>query len=459
MSDLTCFKSYDIRGRVGVDLDEGIARRIGQAFAQVLGQGCYVVGRDCRQSSPALSAALIEGIRAQGGDVIDIGEAGTEEVYFATTHFDAAGGVEITASHNPIDYNGMKFVGPGSRPLDPASELSQLRALVQEDAFAPAAVPGGYRAATPRPAYARHVAGFIDPSHLHPMRIVVNAGNGIAGPAFDAIAAELAARGAPLTFERLHHRPDGRFPNGIPNPILVENRPVTARAVRAHGADLGVAWDGDFDRCFLFDEAGAFVDGEYVVALLAAAFLADMPGARIVHDPRVIWNTQAAIAEGGGRAVLSKTGHVYMKQKMREVDALYGGEMSAHHYFRDFMFCDSGMIPWIKVAERMAQTGRPLSALVGEMRARFPSSGEVNFPVADSDRAMQAVLARYGPHATDIAEMDGLSLSFDDWRLNLRRSNTEPLLRLNIETRGDRAMLGRRLAEIESLIGANNEDA
>lgn len=458
MSDLTCFKSYDIRGRVGVDLDEGIARRIGQAFAQVLGAGSYVIGRDCRQSSPALSAALIAGIRAQGGDVIDIGEAGTEEVYFATTHFDAAGGVEITASHNPIDYNGMKFVGPGSRPLDPASELSQMRALVQDDAFAPAATPGGYRATTSRPAYARHVAGFIDPSQLRPMKIVVNAGNGIAGPAFDAIAAELAARGAPLTFERLHHRPDGRFPNGIPNPILVENRPVTARAVRAHGADLGVAWDGDFDRCFLFDETGAFVDGEYVVALLAAAFLADMPGARIVHDPRVIWNTQAAIAEGGGRAVLSKTGHVYMKQKMREVDAIYGGEMSAHHYFRDFMFCDSGMIPWIKVAERMARTGRPLSALVGEMRARFPSSGEVNFPVADADRAMQAVLARYGSHATDIAEMDGLSLGFDDWRLNLRRSNTEPLLRLNIETRGDRAMLGRRLADIERLIGAN-EDA
>ncbi len=455
MRDLTCFKSYDIRGRVGVDLDAGIARRIGQALVTVLGQGSYVVGRDCRESSPGLAAALIEGIRVQGGDVIDIGTAGTEEVYFATSHFDAAGGVEVTASHNPIDYNGMKFVGPASRPLDPESELSRMRALVQGDAFTPAAVPGGYRAETPRPAYARHVAGFVDAAQLRPMKIVVNAGNGIAGPAFDAIAAELLAQGAPLTFERINHMPDGAFPNGIPNPILVENRPATARAVRAHGADLGVAWDGDFDRCFLFDETGAFVDGEYVVALLAGAFLADMPGATIVHDPRVIWNTQAAIAEGGGRAVLSRTGHVYMKQKMREEGALYGGEMSAHHYFRDFMFCDSGMIPWIKVVERMARTGQPLSALVGEMRARFPSSGEVNFPVADADRAMEAVLARHGPEALDIAQMDGLSLSFADWRLNLRRSNTEPLLRLNIETRGDRAMVATRLAEIEKLIAEN----
>ncbi|MCV2882221.1 phosphomannomutase [Actibacterium sp. XHP0104] len=454
MQPLTCFKGYDVRGQIGVNLDADIARRIGRGFAHVLGPGKYVVGRDCRATSPELALALTEGIRAQGGDVIDIGDAGTEEVYFATAHLGAVGGVEVTASHNPIDYNGMKFVGEGSRPLDPATELAAIRAAAEDDNLAPAATPGGYEMDATRAAYARHVAGFCDPAGLRPLKVLVNAGNGIAGPAFDAIAAELEHQGAPLTFIRMHHDPDGSFPNGIPNPLLVENRPVTAQAVRDHGADLGVAWDGDFDRCFLFDETGAFIDGEYVVGLLAAAFLEDHPGAKIVHDPRVQWNTQAVVAAAGGQAVVSKTGHAFVKQTMRAEDALYGGEMSAHHYFRDFMFCDSGMIPWVKVVQRMSSTGLPLSALVGEMQRNFPSSGEINFRVADADAVIRAVEDQYAAHARDIDRLDGLSLSFDDWRMNLRKSNTEPLLRLNIEARGDRGLVAAKLAEFEALIAS-----
>jgi len=452
MTGLTCFKSYDVRGQIGTNLDAGVARRIGRGFAHVLGPGRYVVGRDCRASSPELAAALIEGLREQGGDVLDIGDAGTEEVYFATDHYGARGGVEVTASHNPIDYNGMKFVGAGSRPLDPETELSAIRAAAEDDGLSPAVTQGGHEKVDPRGAYARHVAGFCSPGKLRPLKLLVNAGNGIAGPAFDAIAAELAAQGAPLEFVRMHHEPDGSFPNGIPNPLLPENRPATADAVREHGADLGVAWDGDFDRCFFFDETGGFIDGEYVVGLLAAAFLADEAGEKIVHDPRVQWNTQDVVAKGGGQALVSKTGHAFMKQAMRAQDAVYGGEMSAHHYFRDFMFCDSGMIPWVKVAERMSKTGQRLSALVAAMQAAFPSSGEINYTVADADAAIARVRAAYAGDAPEVDTLDGLSLSFADWRMNLRKSNTEPLLRLNVEARGDRALVARRVAEIEALI-------
>lgn len=329
-----------------------------------------------------------------------------------------------------------------------------MKAAAEDNDLAPAAQQGTLEQRDPRPAYAKHVVSFCDPSKLRPLKVLVNAGNGIAGPAFDAIEAELQARGAPLEFVRMHHEPDGSFPNGIPNPLLVENRPVTANAVLEHGADLGVAWDGDFDRCFFFDEKGEFIDGEYVVGLLASAFLAGEPGAKIVHDPRVQWNTQAVVANGGGVAVASKTGHAFVKQVMRENDALYGGEMSAHHYFRNFMFCDSGMIPWIKTVERMSITGQPLSELVGEMRANYPSSGENNFRVEDADAIIAKVKETYGKQALDIDTLDGLSLSFEDWRMNIRKSNTEPLLRLNIETRGDRDLVDAKLAEFKALIGA-----
>ena len=452
MAELTCFKSYDVRGRLGDNLDAGICTRIGRAFAQVMTPGTVVTGRDIRASSPDLQDALIVGLIAGGTDVIDIGMCGTEEVYFATEHFGTGGGLMVTASHNPINYNGIKMVQAGARPISGAEGLQAIHDLAASGDFAPAARPGRLRREDPRAAYVDRVLSFVDPAALQPLKIVVNAGNGAAGPTFDALADRLAAVGAPLQFVRMHHAPDPTFPNGIPNPLLSENQPVTGAAVRRHGADFGVAWDGDFDRCFLFDETGAFIDGEYIVGLLAAAVLADEPGARIVHDPRVMWNTQAVVARGGGQAVVSRTGHALIKAKMREVDAAYGGEMSAHHYFRRFMYCDSGMIPWLKVAAHMSDTGRALSDLVADMRAAFPSSGEINFRSAAPAAAVARVEAAYPDSAGAVDRLDGLSCDFGTWRFNLRSSNTEPLLRLNVETRGDRALLANKVKRLRHLI-------
>ncbi|MBV0911705.1 phosphohexomutase domain-containing protein [Anianabacter salinae] len=449
---LTCFKSYDVRGTVGVDLDASIAARIGRAFARVTAAREVVLGRDARDTSPMLLDAVARGLMDEGVQVIDIGLCGTEEVYFATEHFGADGGMMITASHNPVGDNGIKMVRAGARPISRASGLAEMAALVEADAFGPALGGGSRRSADPRADYVARVMSFVDPGTLGAAKVLVNAGNGAAGPTFDALAGALAQAGAALQFERMHHDPDPAFPNGIPNPLLQENRPVTGDAVRAHRADLGVAWDGDFDRCFLFDETGAFVDGEYVVGLLAAAVLSKDPGAAIVHDPRVQWNTQSIVAAQGGRAVASPTGHALMKERMRAEDAAYGGEMSAHHYFRDFMYCDSGMIPWLLVLAHMADTGKPLSALVAGMRAAHPSSGEINFRLADPAAAVAAVEADYGPKARDTDRLDGLSLSFGDWRLNLRQSNTEAMLRLNIEARGDAALVAEKVAEVSALI-------
>lgn len=454
---LTCFTAYDIRGRLGTELDEDIVRRIGRAFAQVLGARRVVIGHDCRASSQTLAMAVTDGLLTAGAEVIDLGLAGTEEMYFATTHLDACGGIEITASHNPIDFNGMKLVGRGSAPIDPVATMPKIRALAESSRFQPP-LPGGSvtHDTKTRAAYVDRVLSFVDVSALRPLRIVVNAGNGAAGPTFDAIAAALAKRGAPLEFVRMHHDPDGSFPNGIPNPLLPENQPVTAKAVIAAKADLGVAWDGDFDRCFFFDHEGRFVPGEYVVGLLARVFLAKEPGATIIHDPRVIWNTESVVAAAGGRARPSRTGHAYLKQALRDTGAVYGGEMSAHHYFRDFMACDSGMIPWLLVAELIGRTGQSLASLLAEARAAFPSSGEVNFRVADAAAAVARVEAALAVHAVRIDRLDGLSLSFGDWRLNLRSSNTEPLLRLNIETRGVVAGLTARVAEVSDLISGQD---
>ncbi|MDR5651686.1 phosphomannomutase [Ruixingdingia sedimenti] len=451
---LRCFKAYDIRGRLGTELDTDVAYRVGRAFAAEQGAARVVLGRDCRASSADLAGAVAAGLADAGAEVLDLGLCGTEEMYFATSHFAADGGIEVTASHNPMDYNGMKLVRAGSAPLDTAG-LAVIRARAEAGGFGPARPGGGViPAAGARAAYVARVLSFVDVAALRPLTVLVNAGNGAAGPTFDAIAAELAARGAPLRFLRLHHDPDGSFPNGIPNPLLAENRPVTARAVRAAGADFGVAWDGDFDRCFLFDDRGDFVPGEYVVALLAEVFLAKEPGARIVHDPRVVWATLDAIARGGGRAVQSRTGHAFVKQAMRDAGAVYGGEMSAHHYFRDFVHCDSGMIPWLLVAELIGRRARPLSALVADLRARFPSSGEINFRIADPAAVLARVAADLGPAALARDDTDGLSLSFADWRFNLRASNTEPLVRLNVEARGDAALVAAGVARLMPCLGA-----
>lgn len=448
MRPMTCFKAYDIRGKLGVDLDEDVAARIGRAFAEALGARRVVVGRDCRASSEALMAATVAGLVSAGCEVLDLGLSGTEEMYFATSHFAADGGLMVTASHNPMDYNGMKMVRAGSAPLDAATGLAAIRSLAEGYAHAPheagsghygPVVPGGRIGPAPgaRDAYVDRVMRFVDVAALRPMTVLANAGNGAAGPTFDALAEALAAAGAPLRFERMHHAPDGSFPNGIPNPLLPENQPATAAAVVAAGADMGVAWDGDFDRCFFFDHRGRFIAGEYIVGLLAAAFLQKEPGAAIVHDPRIVWNTLDLVATAGGRAIQSRTGHAFLKQAMRDQGAVYGGEMSAHHYFRDFVWCDSGMIPWLLVAELVSRSGKPLAELIEDRALRFPSSGEINFRLPDPAAAVGRVLAEFGPGAVTRDDTDGLSLAFADWRFNLRSSNTEPLLRLNVEARAD----------------------
>ncbi len=450
---MSAFKTYDIRGRLGTDLTEAIAHRIARAFATVTGADAVVLARDCRESSPSLTDAVAAGLMAQGVRVLDLGMAGTEEMYFATAHLGAGGGICVTASHNPLEYNGMKLVGRGAVPL-PDADFARIRALTEGSSdFATA--KGGAREdrSAVRADYVAHVSGLVGQG-IGPLRLLVNAGNGAAGPTLDALAEGLASRGARLDLVRMHHDPDGSFPNGIPNPLLPENRPATAQAVTAAGADFGVAFDGDFDRCFLFDGAGGFVDGEHVVALLAAAHLAAEPGATIIHDPRVIWAVQDAVRRGGGRSVLTPTGHIFLKAAMRREGAVYGGEMSAHHYFRGFMACDSGMIPWLLVARLVSQSGRDLTDLVGAMRRDFPSSGEINFRVADVPGTVSRVEAELSGQARGVDRTDGLSLDFGEWRLNLRASNTEPLLRLNVEARGDAGLVAEAVTGVRALIEA-----
>jgi len=453
MNPLTCFKAYDIRGRLGVDLDEEIAYRIGRAFAQALGAKTVVLGRDVRASSEALAASVARGLVDEGCRVLDLGLSGTEEMYFATTYFEADGGICVTASHNPMDYNGMKMVRGGSAPLDAVTGLARIKALAEENAFAEANERGTITdiAQNARAAYVDRVVSFVDIDALKPLKILVNAGHGTAGPTFDVIAERLERLGTPLTFVRLFHEPDGTFPQGIPNPLLPENRPATAEAVQATDADFGVAWDGDFDRCFFFDHTGAFIDGEYVVGLLAEAFLAKDPGATIIHDPRIIWNTQDVVAKAGGRAVQTRTGHAFIKQAMRDENAVYGGEMSAHHYFRDFVFCDSGMIPWLLVAELVSRHGA-LADLVAHRKVAFPSSGEINFILEDPKAAIARVRAEFEPHAIAIDEIDGLGFDLGDWRFNLRSSNTEPVVRLNVEARGDVNLVAEGIERVKSLL-------
>ncbi len=454
MTELTCFKAYDIRGQLGTELDEEIAYRIGRAYAEFLKPKSIVLGGDIRLTSEALKTALSEGIRDAGADVIDIGMVGTEEVYFATSHLNADGGIEVTASHNPIDYNGMKPIREGSRPISSDTGLLDIKRLAEENNF-PASDPaarGDYKQVSILDAYLDHLLGYIDNSAITPLKLVMNAGNGAAGHVVDAIEKRFAELKLPIEIVKIFNEPDGTFPNGIPNPILHENRAPTIDAVLEHSADMGIAWDGDFDRCFLVDEKGNFIEGYYIVGLLAEAFLLKNPGAKIVHDPRLTWNTIEVAKKGGGRAVQSKTGHAFIKERMRAEDAVYGGEMSAHHYFRDFFYCDSGMIPWLLVMELITRSGKPLSALVGEMVEAYPSPGEINRKIADPAAAIERVRAHYQASALAVDDSDGISMEFPQWRFNLRMSNTEPVVRLNLETRGDRVLLAQCQQELLALL-------
>ena len=444
---LPAFKAYDIRGRVPDELNEDLARRIGVALSAQLKPGKVVVGHDVRLTSAGLQDALTDGLRGAGRDVIDIGLCGTEEVYFQTDFLKAAGGVMVTASHNPMDYNGMKLVHENARPISSDTGLFAISDAVAADT-APAATPSaGITAQQDKTAYIEHLLSYVDPAALKPLKIVVNAGNGGAGAIVDLLAPHL-----PLQFIPINHEPDGNFPNGIPNPLLQENRAATAEAVIEHGADFGIAWDGDFDRCFFFDHTGRFIEGYYLVGLLAQAALKRHPGGKIVHDPRLVWNTVEMVEQAGGVPVLCKSGHAFIKEKMRAEDAVYGGEMSAHHYFREFAYADSGMIPWLLIAALVSESGRSLADWVEDRMAAFPCSGEINFKVSDAKASVARVMEHFASHAPTLDHTDGISADFGEWRFNLRSSNTEPLLRLNVESRGDAGLLKARTDEIADLL-------
>jgi len=503
-TNLLCFKAYDIRGKLGEELNPDVAYRIGYAYAKHLNAKRVVVGGDIRHTSEPLKLALAQGIMDSGAEVIDIGMVGTEEIYFASFYLDVDGGIEVTASHNPMDYNGMKLVGRGALPISGDSGLNDIRDLAEKlvSPFAQGqeapqpdhktrmsekmdfsfhwnepdssevitekdAVPAAeesplaelpnnelYQQQSILEPYVDHLLTYIDHAKLKPLKLVVNAGNGAAGHVIDAIEAQFKSANVPVEFIKVNHEADGSFPNGIPNPLLPENRAATADAVIVNKADMGIAWDGDFDRCFLFDENGRFIEGYYIVGLLAEAFLLKSPGEKIIHDPRLTWNTIDQVEAAGGQPIQSKTGHAFIKERMRLENAVYGGEMSAHHYFRDFAYCDSGMIPWLLVAELISVAGKPLSELVNERMAKYPCSGEINYRVADVSVILDKILNHFSAENPLIDRTDGISLEFAQWRFNLRSSNTEPLLRLNVESRADEILMKTKVAEIEVLINS-----
>ncbi|MFZ5449198.1 MAG: phosphomannomutase [Thermodesulfobacteriota bacterium] len=448
MERISCFKAYDVRGRVPGELNEDLAYRIGRAYAEFISPNRVAVGRDMRSSSLPLSESLMAGLNDAGVDVWDLGLCGTEQIYFFTAHLQLDGGIMVTASHNPPEYNGMKFVREGARPLSGDCGLREIEILAAgQDPLPPTSRRGGRVPIDSLSDYVGHLLSYIDARVLSPLKVVVNAGNGCAGPVLDALEKHL-----PFQFIKIHHTPDPTFPHGVPNPLLPENRQVTAQAVRDQGAAVGLAWDGDFDRCFFFDERGTFIEGYYLVGLIAQALLVRQPGAAIIHDPRLTWNTIEMVQASGGRPVLCKTGHAFIKERMRLENALYGGEMSGHHYFRDFAYCDSGMIPWLLVLQIMCRTHQPLSALVGERMSRYPVSGEINRAVGDPDKVILNVEKHYQGAACTCDRTDGLSLEFPTWRFNLRKSNTEPVLRLNVETRQDPALLKEKTGELLALM-------
>jgi phosphomannomutase len=482
MSKITCFKAYDIRGELLTQLNEKVAYRIGRAFAENLKAKTVVVGADARKTSLPLKLALSAGIIDGGAKVYDIGAAGTEEIYFATKHMNVDGGVEVTASHNPIDYNGMKMVKAGSVPISGDTGLHAIRDLaeqytdevvesrlmhysantiVSDDDF----IEGKhsvkqillleskyYERTSCVNDYVLHLNEYINTSSLTPLKLVVNSGNGSAGHIVDAIELFFNHQNVPIEFIKVHHTPDGNFPNGIPNPLLPENRADTASAVIKHNAHMGIAWDGDFDRCFLFDEKGEFIEGYYIVGLLAQAFLDKNKGAKIIYDPRVFWNTEDIVLKAGGKPIKSKTGHAFIKERMRKEDAVYGGEMSAHHYFRDFAYCDSGMIPWMLVAELLCKTKQTLSSLVKDRIEKFPSSGEINYRVEDAGLTIKKIISHYEDTAEVIDRTDGIGMEFGTWRFNLRKSNTEPVIRLNVESKQDQNLMEQKTKELVALI-------
>lgn len=489
--DLSGFKNNDIRGVIGKQVSEELAYLIGKAFAQWLItrnpslhlqkgtvsnpnssattsvndsilSNVVVIGRDNRETSWVYQNALTSGLMEVGIKVIDLGTTGTEEVYFATRHVKALGGIQVTASHNPIQYNGMKLVAENASPISKNSGLDTIKNLVNNLSLEPSYLRDmdtNSASATQQPQsisflsdYISHLLSYIELPTIRPLRIVVNPGNGVAGHVLNALEEKFVELNVPVTFIKINYEPDGHFPNGIPNPLIKSNQVVTQQAVIKHSADLGLAWDGDFDRCFFFDDKGRYIEGYYIVGLLTEAFLKKEVNATVLHDARLIWNTVEVAKKFGGTSLQVKAGHALIKEKMREENAIYGGEMSAHHYFRDFGYCDSGMIPWLLIIELISKTQKSLSELTSPSINAFPSSGEINCTVDNPKQVIEKVLERYRHESVSIDHTDGISLDLGEWRFNLRQSNTEPLIRLNVETRGDKALLAKKTDEVLSLL-------
>jgi phosphomannomutase len=441
---LSAFKAYDIRGHVPSILNEEFARQLGYAFAQEFLPRCVVIGHDARLSGPGLYHALAEGLQAGGVDVTGIGMCGTEEIYFAAFSQGFDGGIMVTGSHNPADENGFKLVRGGAVPISGDSGLFRLRECIMAGQALPQERRGRFRETSFRDEYVRFLLRFIGDGPLRPLRIVADCGNGCAGLVMRELAPHL-----PFDIMLLNDEPDGNFPHGVPNPLLPENREAASRSVLERKADFGIAWDGDFDRCFFYDAEGRFIEGYYLVGMIAEAMLARCPGAKIIHDPRLVWNTQDVVHAAGGQALESKTGHAFLKERMRAEDALYGGEMSAHHYFREFSYCDSGMIPWLLVARLLSDSGRTLASCVEERMEAFPCSGEINFRVDDMPAVLARMEKRYAARpGAELSRVDGLSVAFPEWRFNVRASNTEPILRLNVESRGDADLMQEKTQEL-----------
>ncbi|MCP4076725.1 MAG: phosphomannomutase [Gammaproteobacteria bacterium] len=445
---ITCFKAYDARGKVPTELNEDIAYRIGRAYAEFLKPQQVAVGRDVRLSSESLFSALTSGLMDSGVNVLDLGICGTEQVYFAAFNQSLDGGIMITASHNPVDYNGLKFVRENSKPMSGDTGLEKIRELAENNDFSESDKKGEMIQMDLSESYIQHLLSYVkSPSTLKPFKVVANSGNGVAGPVLDLLEKHL-----PFDIIKIQHEPDGNFPNGIPNPLLPEGRGVTTDAIKQYKADFGIAWDGDFDRCFLFDENGRFIEGYYIVGLLGSQMLQQHPGEKIIHDPRLIWNTQEMAQSNGGTAIQSKAGHAFIKEKMREVNAIYGGEMSAHHFFRDFGYCDSGMIPWLLIAEIMSEQNKTMAQLVDERIDAYPVSGEINMTVGDSQKVIDSVKAHFDDQDYEFDSTDGIGLTFDNWRFNIRSSNTEPLLRLNVESRNNVRLMEEKRDMLINLI-------
>jgi len=448
MEKLNSFKAYDIRGKVPSELNPDLAYKIGRAFANLVNAKKIVIGFDIRKSSLEISNALTKGLTDTGSDVVNIGLCGTEMIYFSTPFLNADGGIMITASHNPPEYNGMKFVKKDSVPVGYDSGLNVVEEMIlKNDLGEISSKKGLVENVDVMEAFINNLNKFYDPKKIKPFKVVVNAGNGCAGLSLDAIESRL-----PIKMIKVFNEPNSDFPNGVPNPLLIENRKPTIDAIIQNKAHLGVAWDGDYDRCFFFDEKGSFIEGYYIVGLLAKSILKKHPGEKIVHDPRLVWNTLDVVERSNGIAVQSKSGHAFIKQKMREVNSIYGGEMSAHHYFRDNAYSDSGMIPFLLIIQLMSEEDKPLSELVEEMIANYPCSGEINSTITDPAEKINEIEKLYTDGKVDTT--DGLSVEYNDWRFNLRMSNTEPIIRLNVESRGDVLLMEKKTKELMDIIRA-----